>query len=89
MKHTILEKRDPHRMLRDALIEGWFSVENIPVRGEGAFLVMTLSGLIRRARSTKRDRIARPADQYGPMRTTVIGVETGNYLAAIAWRPEL
>ena len=86
VKHAIPKRRDPFEMLETALAGGWHSVANIPLKGEGAFMVLTLSGLTRLARNRKAYRKARPADGYGPMRTTVCAVETGNYLAAIAWK---
>lgn len=86
MKHANPERRDPYKMLDRALADGWNTVETIPLKGDGQFLVLTLSGLIRLAHNRKSFRIARKADGYGPQRTTVISVEKGNYLGAIAWR---
>ena len=73
-------------MAAEALASGWNSVDTIPLRGEGEFLVLTLSGLIRLARNRRDYRKFRNADGYGPKRLTVNAVETGNYLGAIAWR---
>lgn len=73
-------------MLEMAQADGWHTVDTIPLNGDGEFLVLTLSGLIRLSRNTKHFRNARRADGYGPKRTTVISVETGNYLGAIAWK---
>ena len=73
-------------MLERGLKQGWQAVDTIPLKGQGSFEVMTLSGLIRLARNRKSFRRARPADGYGPARTIVCAVDTGNYLAAIAWR---
>ena len=73
-------------MLEDALASGWSSVDDIPLRGEGEFLVLTLSGLIRRAKNRRDYRKIRRADGYGPRRLTVNAVDTGNYLGAIAWK---
>ncbi|MFC6584516.1 hypothetical protein [Sulfitobacter aestuariivivens] len=73
-------------MQGSALSDGWNPIETIPLKGEGEFLVLTLSGLVRLARSRKSSRGGRKADGYGPARTTVNATETGNYLAAIAWR---
>ena len=73
-------------MLDEALKSGWQPVDTIPLSGEGEFLVITMSGLTRLARNRRTDHKARNADGYGPKRATVISVETGNYLAAIAWR---
>lgn len=89
MKHTLPEKRDPFRMQEKALDEGWQTVESIPLRGEGEFMVLTMSGLIRKARQVRTHPRIKRADGYGPARVTVVGVETGNYLAAIAWRWDL
>jgi len=86
MKHTLPTKRDPFEMLASALRDGWQSVETIPVSGEGEFLVLTLSGLIRLSRNRNAERKFRKADGYGPARANVIGCDTGNYLAAIAWK---
>lgn len=86
MKHPDSEKRDPRAMLSDALANGWQTVDSVPVSGEGAFLVLTMSGLVRLARNRNKNRTARRADPYGPKRSNVIAVESGNYLAAIAWK---
>ncbi|NRB04154.1 MAG: hypothetical protein HRU30_12920 [Rhodobacteraceae bacterium] len=86
MKHAVPERRKPYKMLEQALADGWESVHNIPLKGEGEFVVLTLSGLIKLARNRKVHRITRKADGYGPARTTVVSVRTGNYLGAIAWR---
>lgn len=86
LKHDHPERRDPYRMLEKALQAGWQDVDTIPLKGEGSFEVMTLSGLIRLSRNRKTFRRARPADGYGPSRTIVCAVDSGNYLAAIAWR---
>lgn len=86
MKHSLPTKRDPFEMLATALQDGWHSVETLPVRGDGDFLVMTLSGLIRTARNRNLERRFRKADGYGPARANVISCKTGNYLAAIAWK---
>ena len=74
-------------MFEDALAQGWHPLDTIPLKGEGEFMVLTLSGLVRRARNRKDFRQHRQADGYGPARTTVCAVQSGNYLAAIAWRP--
>ncbi len=87
MKHTLPERRDPYKMRDDALARGWQSVDTIPLKGEGPFLVLTMSGLVRLARNQKAFRRVRAADGYGPTRTMVVSVETTNYLAAIAWKP--
>lgn len=86
MKHELPKKRDPYAMLKNALLHGWQGVETIPLKGEGNFLVLTVSGLVRLARNRKDFHRHREADGYGPRRTTVCSVETGNYLGAIAWR---
>ncbi len=38
------------------------------------------------ARNKKGFRRARTADSYGPARISVIAVDSGNYLSAIAWK---
>ena len=86
MKHETLRKRDPNAMLSEALRNGWETVDTIPVRGDGVFLALTLSGLIRRAHNRNTVRKARRADAYGPKRSTVVATDSGNYLAAIAWK---
>ena len=86
MKHSLPERRDPHKMLELALKDGWFSLESLPVLGEGKFMVLTMSGLVRLARSHRAHHRIRPADGYGPDRTSVIAEASGNYLSAIAWR---
>ena len=73
-------------MAQSAIASGWNSVSSIPLKGDGAFLVLTLSGLIRLARNRRDYRKIRKADGYGPERITVNSVETGNYLGAIAWK---
>ncbi|MBF9044125.1 hypothetical protein HKCCE4037_12355 [Rhodobacterales bacterium HKCCE4037] len=86
MKHSSPTRRDPHEMLRQALTEGWETVESMPLKGEGTFLVLTLSGLVRLARNRSDTRRERRGDAYGPARAPVIAEESGNYLAAIAWK---
>ena len=86
MKHTVPKRRNPYDMLNAALAEGWSGIETMPLAGEGEFLVMTMSGLIRLARNRRSFRSPRRADGYGPQRMTVTAVESGNYLAAIAWK---
>ncbi|MEM9584225.1 MAG: hypothetical protein AAGA08_14040 [Pseudomonadota bacterium] len=73
-------------MLQDALDAGWATVDTMPLKGEGVFLVLTVSGLTRLARNRNAVRKARRADGYGPARISVISVETGNYLGAMAWK---
>ena len=80
-------RRDPYRILLNALAEDWQTIDTIPLKGEGPFWVLTLSGLVRLAHNRKSFRKARKADGYGPMRTTVVAVKSANYLAAIAWKP--
>ena len=86
MKHAVPSRRNPFEMQKDALATGWQSVETIPLRGEGEFLVLTFSGLVRLARNRRDVRRLRKSDSYGPNRVTVNSVETGNYLGAIAWK---
>lgn len=73
-------------MLAEALSDGWQTVETLPIAGEGTFLALTLSGLVRLSRNRNKVRKSRRADQYGPRRSTVAAVDSGNYLAAIAWK---
>lgn len=87
VKHVVPNRRNPYKMLENALLEGWQTVDNIPLKGEGAFLVLTISGLTRLARNRKTFHAPRAADGYGPKRTTVCAAESGNYLGAIAWKP--
>lgn len=86
MKHAMPQRRDPKEMQRQALAEGWQPLSKIPKRGEGEYIVLTFSGLIRRARSHRLEPRIRAADGRGPERTTVVATESGNYLTAIAWR---
>jgi len=86
MHHSVPKKRDPFAMLDAALEAGWQPVDTIPLKGEGPFMVLTLSGMERLARNRREVRRVRPADGHGPARTTVGAVVSGNYLAAIAWR---
>ncbi len=79
-------RRNPFDMLEKALRDGWQTVDTIPLKGEGAFLVLTVSGLTRLARNRNSFRNPRKADGYGPMRISVTSVETSNYLGAIAWK---
>jgi len=86
LKHTKPKRRDPFEMLEDGIQSGWQRLDTIPLKGEGEFLVLTVSGLIRLARNGKSGRKPRRADAYGPERMTVNSVKTGNYLGAMAWR---
>ncbi|WP_299378068.1 hypothetical protein [uncultured Tateyamaria sp.] len=86
MKHEVPTPRNPYAMAENAFASGWHSVDTIPLKGEGAFLVLTLSGLIRLAKNRRDYRKFRKADGYGPKRLTVNAVDTGNYLGAIAWK---
>ena len=86
MKHALPEKRNPYRMRDKALEDGWQTLDTIPRYGEGVFLVLTFSGLIRTARMARRFPRIKKADGYGPERVTVIATESGNYLTAIAWK---
>ena len=73
-------------MLESALEGDWQPIDSVPLKGEGHFLVLTISGLERLARNRRFTRRFRDADGYGPRRATVCSVETGNYLGAIAWK---
>lgn len=86
MKHQIPTRRNPFDMLAQALRNGWQGVETIPVKGDGVFWVITMSGLVRLSRNRNYHRRFRESDAYGPRRATVCSVETGNYLGAIAWK---
>lgn len=87
MKHSVPTRRNPYQMLEEALKNGWNSVDSLPLPENGEFMVITMSGLIRRARNRNPIARIRKADHYGPARANVIAIESGNYLAAIAWRP--
>ncbi|GFE48884.1 hypothetical protein So717_06370 [Roseobacter cerasinus] len=78
---------DPYALVERAFEQGWLPIHSIPLAGEGEFTVLTLTGLVRKAKNRKTTRRFRRSDKYGPARTTVVAVKTGNYLAAIAWRP--
>ncbi len=86
MHHSVPKRRDPYEMLENARADGWQTVDDIPLKGEGSFLVITLSGLVRLARNRRTARHIRPADGYGPARASVGAVSSGNYLTAIAWK---
>mmetsp|Transcript_23292 Transcript_23292/g.40300 ORF Transcript_23292/g.40300 Transcript_23292/m.40300 type:complete len:92 (-) Transcript_23292:1689-1964(-) len=86
MQHSVPIRRNPYEMLEQALLAGWRTVDDIPLKGEGTFLVLTLSGLHRLAKNRRSYRRFRAADGYGPKRLTVNSVETGNYLGAVAWK---
>lgn len=86
MKHSVPQRRDPFLMLEEALAAGWQPIDTMPVKGEGDFVVLTLSGLIRLARYRRAVRRIKPSDAYGPRRASVASVVSGNYLAAIAWK---
>ena len=69
MKHAVPKRRDPFEMLDEALQTGWNRLDTIPLKGEGEFLVLTVSGLIRMARNgkTQRNRAApMPTGQNAP-----------------------
>lgn len=78
---------DPFALLELAQARGWHSVDTVPLRGDGVFMALTLKGLERRVRNRSTTRTLRRADAWGPQRCSVIAVESGNYLAAIAWKP--
>lgn len=78
---------DPFALLDMAQTRGWKAVDTIPLREDGPFMALTLKGLERLVRNRSETRILRRADGWGPARCSVIAVETGNYLAAIAWKP--
>lgn len=85
MKNGAPPKRDPNVMLVEALAAGWKTVDTLPLRGEGTFMALTVSGLTRRVRNRNSVRKYRRADVYGPKRANVVAVDSGNYLSAIAW----
>lgn len=78
---------NPYLLLELAEKSGWQSVETIPLRGDGPFMALTLTGLEREVRNRSKTLRMRRADAWGPARCSVISVESGNYLAAIAWKP--
>jgi len=86
VKHSVPKRRNPHEMASEALASGWHSLDTIPLRDEGEFLVLTVSGLVRLARNRRSYRKIRKSDGYGPNRLTVNAVGSGNYLGAIAWK---
>lgn len=73
-------------MLETALKNGWNTVDTIPLKDEGTFLVLTLSGLTRLSHNRRLHRRFRDADGYCPKCISVNAVESGNYLVAIAWK---
>ena len=77
---------DPFALVETAFEQGWHSIHDIPLVGEGEFWVLTLKGLVRTAKNRKANRRFKRSDKYGPARTTVVSVLSGNYLAAIAWK---
>jgi hypothetical protein len=87
VKDTDFRKsEDPYLILERAVSDGWQSIDTIPLADEGTFWVITIKGLMRMARNRSLTRRARRADGWGPARTTVVSVDSGNYLGAIAWR---
>ena len=78
---------DPYALVELALARGWRGMDSVPLRGDGPFMALTLKGLERQVRNRSAQRSLRRADAWGPARCSVIAVESGNYLAAIAWRP--
>mgnify|MGYP001803040665 CR=1 FL=1 len=78
---------NPFAIVELAFEKGWQPIHNMPLAGEGEFIALTLKGRVRRVKNRKTERRFRRSDIYGPARTTVVSIETGNYLAAIAWRP--
>ncbi|WP_300032090.1 hypothetical protein [uncultured Roseobacter sp.] len=87
MRDTVTRRRvNPFELLEEALEEGWQTVDTIPRAGQGDFLVLTLTGLVARARTRSDSPRIRRADGWGPERTTVVASGSGNYLGAIAWR---
>lgn len=78
---------DAYHLYELALDHGWNPVSSIPLAGEGRFWALTLRGLIRDVRTRSPVLRIKPADAYGPRRVTVKAVKSGNYLAAIAWKP--
>lgn len=86
MIHDTPRKQSTDGMLADALAEGWETVDTLPLRGDGIFIALTLSGLTRHVHNRNSLRKSRRADAYGPKRSTVVAVDSGNYLSAIAWK---
>ena len=81
------EYTDAFHLHELAISTGWQSIHTIPVAGQGAFMALTLRGLIREVKTRSPVRRIRRKDAYGPDRVTVKAVVSGNYLAAIAWKP--
>jgi hypothetical protein len=87
VKDTVVRRTDdPYLILERALTHGWQGIETVPLADEGVFQVVTIKGLVRLARNRSLVRKFRRADGWGPKRATVVSVDTGNYLGAIAWR---
>ena len=88
MKDTFeTDYADAFQLYQAAVDDGWRSVKSIPLAGQGPFEALTIRGLIRKVKTRSPVLRIRRADGYGPERVTVKAVASGNYLAAIAWRP--
>ncbi|MEL6639953.1 MAG: hypothetical protein AAGL17_08030 [Cyanobacteria bacterium J06576_12] len=88
MKDTYdAEYADAFQLYEVAIDAGWRSVRSIPLAGQGPFEALTIRGLIRIVKTRSPVLRIRRADGYGPERVTVKAITSGNYLAAIAWRP--
>lgn len=87
LKDSLSKPREsPFKVLEQALQNGWQTVDTIPLAGDGSFMVITLTGKERRAKNRSSKPTLRRADGWGPKRTTVVAIPSGNYLGAIAWR---
>ena len=86
LPHNTQTGQSAYDLLDKAVAQGWSSVETIPLFGQGSFMALTQFGLIRRAQNTQTERRIQSADRNGPNRTSVVSIESGNALVAIAWK---
>lgn len=83
-----LSNTNPFELVEAAFEAGWSPIHTIPLADEGEFIALTVKGLVRKVRNRNSVRRFKRSDKYGPARTTVVSVVSGNYLAAIAWKRE-
>ncbi len=86
LSQTSQTGRSAYELLDTAVARGWNRIETIPLFGQGSFMVLTLFGLIRRAQNMQTELRIHSADDHGPNRTSVVSLESGNALVAIAWK---
>jgi len=82
-----IDYSDSFHLFELAIDDGWRTIRTVPLAGQGQFLGLTIRGLIRVVKTRSNVLRVRPRDGYGPERVTVKAVASGNYLAAIAWKP--